>query len=312
MALNQQPLRGLVPTIFVIIGSLIFIWVGEEIFGIDPGMLSVYALFFVWTAFVISLWDKWPFQKLKQPAVGMAFLVFTLVVGILHPFVMEWLGFGSEYYWPLISNLFLAVGLVIAFGNPLIRNTKQPKSAWFNTLAMYIFAILLIMVFGFVPAIWFAMFVFLFFWLGQWPAENSPQPVKGIMLFVIMAAFSLILEYLFEYFGTSFFQPDAGLWFVIWVWWLVLTSWQLETWPLHNVKQPLKGIGGLIITVPLTFITYYLVTSVLGLDAGIAGAYIWVFVSWLYTWDIVFGKWPAERPVDSKTEVSQETPQPEV
>jgi hypothetical protein len=91
-------------------------------------------------------------------------------------------------------------------------------------------------------------------------------------------------------FHTTFFNPDAGLWFVLFVWWLVLTSWQLETWPLKGVKQPLKAIGGLVITVPLTFISYYIIVNVLGIATGAGGMYVWVFVSWLYTWDIVFGE----------------------
>ncbi len=293
----KQPLRGIIPTIGVIIASIIFILAGKELFGLDPGMLAVYALFFVWVAFVISLAARWPVANWRQPMVGLFFLAIALVLGILHPLIINWLGFdGNALYWPMISNLFLAVGIVIAFGNGMAGGMKQPKSVFSNALAMYLFAILLILAFGFVPAIWFAMFVFVFFWMETWPFGETKQPARGIMLFVVMFFFALLLEYMFEQFHTTFFNPDAGLWFVLWVWWLVLTSWQLETWPLKNVKQPLKALGGLIITVPLTFISYYVLVNVLGFTAGDAGMYVWVFVSWLYTWDIVFGKWPAERP----------------
>jgi hypothetical protein len=112
----------------------------------------------------------------------------------------------------------------------------------------------------------------------------------------------MILWYLFNMLGTAFFNPDAGLWFVIWVWWLVCTSWQLETWPLAKVKQPAKTIGGLIITLLLTFVTYYIIADVLKMSLGDAGMYVWVFVAWLYSWDILFGKWPAERAAKKSAE----------
>ena len=51
MSLNNQPVRGIIPVLCVIISSIIFIGIGQGTFGIDFGMLSVYALFFVWTAF---------------------------------------------------------------------------------------------------------------------------------------------------------------------------------------------------------------------------------------------------------------------
>ncbi|HEY3421179.1 MAG TPA: hypothetical protein VGK23_11565 [Methanomassiliicoccales archaeon] len=291
----KQPLRGLIPALFVIIASFIFIFLGEQIFKMASGDIAVYALFFVWVAFVISLAEKWPMGKWKQPAVGLGFVTIALVLGILHPLIMEWLGFGPEWSWPLISNLFLAVGLVIAFSNGLVAGFKQPKSVFSNALFMYVFAVVGLLWFGFVPAIWFAMFVFVFFWMETWPFAATKQPAKGISLFVVMGFFALLLEYAFEQAGTTFFNPDAGLWFVLFVWWLVLTSWQLETWPLKNVKQPGKALGGLIISATLTFVSYYVIVDVIGIGLGAAGMYVWVFVSWLYTWDIVFGKWPAER-----------------
>ncbi|MCK9442516.1 MAG: hypothetical protein M0Q13_13990 [Methanothrix sp.] len=293
MVLNKQPLRGLIPIIFVVIGSILFIVIGSNLLGLDPGTLSVYALFFVWTAFLISLSDKWPFQKVEQPYVGLIFLTVALIIGVLHPVAMNVLGFGPEYYWPLISNLFLGVGLVIAFGNKLVNGLSQPKAVALNTLFCYVLAALLIKFMGFVPALWFALFVYVIFWLEQWPVLNLAQPSKGILSFVIIGFLSLILDYGFKLAGTSFFKPDAGLWFVIWVWWLVAFSWQLETWPVKGLSQPVKGIAGLGITIALTFISYYIVTSS-GLDAGTAGSYVWIFVSWLYAWDIVFSKWPAE------------------
>lgn len=291
----KQPLRGLIPSFFVIVFSLLFIFLGEQIFNLTPGEIAVYALFFVWTAFVISLAGNWPVSGWKQPAVGLFFVTVALVLGILHPFVMEWLGYGPEWAWPVISNLFLGVGLVMAFDNGLAGDMKQPMAVFSNALFMYIFAIVALLWFGFVPAIWFAMFVFVFFWMEKWPFQQTKQPAKGIMLFVVMGFFALLLEYCFEFAGTTFFNPDAGLWFVTFVWWLVLSSWVFETWPLQQVKQPAKGLGGLILSVVMTFATYFIIVDVLALEVGVAGMYVWVFVSWLYSWDIIFGKWPAER-----------------
>jgi hypothetical protein len=291
----KQPLRGLIPLIFVIIGSLAFIFVGEKVFDIDPGMLSVYALFFVWMAFVLSLGGRWPAHKLKQPAVGIILITLALVIGVLHPFVMEWLGYGPEWHWPIVSNLFLAVAIVIAFDNKFVEGMGQPKALFVNTLFMYVFALLLLLAFGMVPAIWFAFFVFVVFWMDRWPFSEAKQPVKGIMLFAMMGLFALILEYVFNKLDTSFFAPEGGLWFVLFVFFLVLTSWLLETWPVKNVKQPVKAIFGLIVTIVLALAAYYVLVELVKMDAGTAGAYAWVFVSLLYIWDIVFGKWPAER-----------------
>lgn len=303
MKLNEQPLRGLIPVIMVIIASVIFILVAENVFDIGPGWQAIYALFFVWVAFVISLIEKWPLAKVRQPFVGFAFLTAALVLGILHPFIIEWLGYDKlAYAWPLISNLFLAVGIVVAYQNGFVTGLKQPTSIAMNSLFMYIFAIILLLWIGFVPAIWFAMFVFFFFWMETWPIQKVAQPSKALLSFVIMGFFALILWYLFNYLGTSFFNPDAGLWFVLWVWWLVLFSWQFETWPLKKVKQPGKAIGGLILTVVLTFVSYFIIADVLQMNLGDAGMYVWVFVAWLYSWDILFGKWPAERAAKKSAE----------
>jgi hypothetical protein len=279
----------------VILGSVIFIYVGENIFSLDPGALAVYALFFVWVAFVISLCEKWPVCKWKQPAIGLFFLTAALIIGALHPLIMGLLGFGSEWYWPMISNLFLGVGIVIAFGNGLVGGFKQPKSVFSNALFMYVFAIVCLLWFGFVPAIWFAIFVLYIFWFETWPFASTKQPAKGILLFTVMGFLALLFEFAFEKAGTTFFNPDAGLWFVLWTWWLVLTSWELETWPLKNIRQPLKGLGGFLITVPLTFASYFVIVNILNLPLGNAGMYVWIFVAWVYSWDLIFGKWPAER-----------------
>ncbi len=310
MNLNKQPLRGLIPLIFVIIFSFLYIYIAEKVFNVTPGWQAIYALFFVWMAFVISLAGKWPLAKVRQPFVGIAFLIAALVLGTLHPFITEWLGYDKlATAWPLISNLFLGVGIVVAFGNMFVEGLKQPAALAMNALFMYIFALILMLWIGFVPAIWFAFFVFFFFWMGTWPIQGIKNPAsKGVMSFVIMGFMAMVLWYLFIQLGTSFFNPDAGLWFVLWVFWLVTTSWQLETWPLQKVKQPGKAIGGLVITLPLTFASFFIIKDVLGMNLGDAGMYVWVFVSWLYTWDIVFGKWPAERP----TREAAKTDAPEV
>lgn len=295
MTLNQQPIRGIIPLIFVLIASVLFILGGTILFGLDAAMLSVYALFFVWTAFLISMCDRWPCQRLRQPVVGFIFLAAALIIGILHPILMGVLGFSPDLYWPLISNLFLGIGILIVFGNKLVEGFTQPTAIALNALFCYVLAILLIQVFGIVPAIWFAIFVFVVFWLEFWPVTAAAQPAKGILAFVLIGALTLILELGFRAAGTDFFKPEAGLWFVLFVWWLVATSWQLETWPVKQVAQPVKAIFGLVTSVIPTFASYYVIVSVLRFDPGTAGGYVWVFVAWLYTWEIVLGKWPAER-----------------
>ena len=295
MTLNQQPLRGIIPIIFVLIASVLFILMGKIFFGLDAAMLSVYALFFVWTAFLISMCDRWPVQKLRQPVAGFIFLAVALIIGILHPVIMQVLGFSPDFYWPLISNLFLGIGILIAFGNKLVDGFTQPTAIALNALFCYVLAILLIQVFGMVPAIWFAIFVFVVFWLEVWPVSQVAQPAKGILTFVLIGAITLVLEYGFKAAGTDFFKPEAGLWFVLFVWWLVATSWQLETWPVKLVAQPVKAIAGLGVSIILTFASYYAIVSVFRFDPGTVGGFVWVFVAWLYTWEIVLGKWPADR-----------------
>lgn len=108
----------------------------------------------------------------------------------MHPLAMNALGFGSEYYWPLISNLFLGIGIIIAFGNRLVEGFAQPKAIALNILFCYVLAILLIQFMGFVPAIWFALFVYVIFWLEQWPLSKASQPAKGILCFVIIGFLS--------------------------------------------------------------------------------------------------------------------------
>ena len=209
MSLNNQPVRGIIPVLCVIISSIIFIGIGQSTFGINPDMLSVYALFFVWTAFIVSLAGDWPLAKIRQPLRGISYLAICLVIGVLHPLVISWLGYGPETYWPLISNLFLGIGIIIAFDNPLVNGFSQPKAVFFNTLFCYVFAIILMAGYGFVPSIWFAMFVYYFFWVEKWPLQQIAQPVKGILAFTVLGFLSLIFWQAYSMAGTSFFKPEG-------------------------------------------------------------------------------------------------------
>ncbi len=309
MSLNNQPVRGIIPVLCVIVSSIIFIGIGQGTFGINPNTLSVYALFFVWTAFLVSLAGNWPLEKVRQPLRGITYLVICLVVGMLHPLVISWLGYGSETYWPLISNLFLGVGIIIAFDNPFVNGFSQPKAVFFNALFCYVFAIILMMGYGFVPSIWFAIFVYYFFWVEKWPLQKVAQPVKGILAFTVLGFLSLIFWQAYSMAGTSFFKPEGGLFFVLFVWWLVMFSWNLETWPAQKISQPIKGIEGLIISLVLTVLSYVIILKVLVIDPGTAGSIVWIFVSWLYTWDIVLAKWPADQNsgLDQSSELEEPT-----
>jgi len=60
--------------LYVTISSIIFIGIGQGTLGINPDMLSVYALFFVWTAFIFSLAGDWPSGKSKKPQWGISYL----------------------------------------------------------------------------------------------------------------------------------------------------------------------------------------------------------------------------------------------
>ncbi|WP_410509826.1 hypothetical protein RSJ42_06740 [Methanosarcina hadiensis] len=295
MSLNNQPVRGIIPVLCVVISSIIFIGIGQGTFGINPDMLSVYALFFVWAAFIVSLAGNWPLEKVKQPLRGITYLGICLVGGVLHPLIISWLGYGSETYWPLISNLFLGIGIIIAFDNPFVNCFSQPKAVFFNALFCYVFAIILMVGYGFVPSIWFAMFVYYFFWVEKWPLQQVSQPVKGILAFTVLGFLSLIFWQAYSMAGTSFFKPEGGLFFVLFVWWLVMFSWNLETWPVQKVAQPIKGIIGLTISLILTVLSYAIILKILVIDPGTAGSIVWIFVSWLYTWDIVLSKWPADQ-----------------
>jgi hypothetical protein len=84
-------------------------------------------------------------------------------------------------------------------------------------------------------------------------------------------------------------------------------SWNLETWPAQKITQPVKGIIGLIISLALTVLSYIVILKVFGIDPGTAGSVVWIFVSWLYTWDIVLAKWPADQSsgLDQSSEISE-------
>jgi len=292
MDMEEQPLRGLLPLTCVIIASLTSIFVGSTL-NIGYDVLALWALFFVWTAFMFSLYDRWPFREIKQPYAGFILLAITIISGILHLTIMSILKLNS-YCWPIIANLFLGIGITLAFDNELVEGLEQPKSILFNVIFWYVFAATLTLSIGMVPAIWFAWFIYLFFWLEKWPVQKVSQPRKGILIFLVLGLFSFLLEGIFRLFGTSFFNPDAGLWFVLFVWWLVATSWQLEIYPFESIPQPKKGLFGLIITVVSACLSYYIIVFIFGINVLTAGACTWVFVSWLYSWDIVLGKWPAK------------------
>jgi hypothetical protein len=104
----------------------------------------------------------------------------------------------------LISNLFLGIGIIIAFDNPFVNGFSQPKAVFFNALFCYVFAIILMVGYGFVPSIWFAMFVYYFFWVEKWPLQHVAQPVKGILAFTFLRFLSLIFWQAYSMAGTSF------------------------------------------------------------------------------------------------------------
>jgi len=293
------PMRGLLPAIGLILCAVLTLWIGGGLLRIDPGTLSVFTLFATWFAFVISTGEGWPIAKVPQPWRGFIFLLVCLAYGVFHMWAQPKLfGFSADFFWPAIANLFLAIGITIAFDNKLVAGLKQPIALIMNIAFWYLFAYLMIIVVpvnnGMVPAIWFAWFLFVFFWLERWPIAGLPQPSKGILSFCMMVGFGVLLNYIFVwFFNSSFFQPDANSWFACWVFWLVMTSWIFDTWPFQTLKQPTKGVVGLVLTVALASITYVLLRFVFGVELANLGSYVWVFICWAYLWPICLGKWPA-------------------
>jgi hypothetical protein len=297
------PIRGIIPTVCLIIAAILTIVIGEAALGIDPGTLSVFTLFATWFAFILSTGGGWPLQKANAAVRGFIFLAISLIYGYVHMWAQPLLfGFSADFYWPLIANLFLAIGITIAFDNKLVSGLKPLSAMILNILFWYLFAFALLYMFphingGMIPAIWFAWFVFYFFWMERHPIANMPQPAKGILSFVVMVACGVLLNNIFRwFFDTGFFNPDAGFWFASWVFWLVITSWVFDTWPFDKIKQPLKGLAGLVLTVALATATFCIVSFGTNLSMGEAGSYTWIFICWAYIWPICFGKWPAKVP----------------
>ena len=300
ISLSSFPVKGLLPSIGVVLAAVLTILIGNAVLGIDPGTLSIFTLFVTWAAFMISTAGGWPLEKFSIPVRGFTFIVISLIYGVFHIWAQPNIfGFSGDYYWPVIANLFLAIGITIAFDNKLVSGLKQPYALIFNILFWYIFTFVLLYLVpvfnGMVPSIWFAWFVFFFFWLGRYPLSELPQPTKGILSLVIMGSLGILLNFIFIwFFNTNFFQPDAGFWFAAWVFWLVITSWIFDTWPFQNLKQPRRGLIGLPLTVALATITYVIVVYGTNISLPDAGSYGWIFISWAYIWPIFLQKWPAK------------------
>ncbi len=279
----------------IVILSLLSVIVGTNVLHFDTLTISVFLLFATWAAFMASVAGYWPFSKVKQPGKGLIVVVFTFIYAAFHMLTQETIfGFPKVYYWPFIANLFLGLGLTAIFDYKLTSELKQPLAIIVNILVWYLLSVALFVVVpvlnGMVPAIWFAWFVYYFFWLERWPIAELPQPRKGIITMFILAGLGGLLAYIFVWiFNTSFFKPDAGTWFAQWVWWLVFTSWVLGQWPFQALKQPAKGLVGLLVTVVLASITYF-VTSNIWPDLNYLLGASWIFVCWVYIWPIC---WPA-------------------
>lgn len=307
---ERFPMRGILPAVGVLVCSIVTVWVGVGRIGLDPGTLSVYTLFATWFAFVISTAEGWPIAGVRQPARGLIFIAVCLAYGAFHMWAQPRLfGFPETYFWPAIANLFLAIGITIAFDNKLVAGLKQPTAVIMNILFWYLFAYLLFYIVpvnnGMVPAIWFAWFLFFFFWMERYPISHLPQPAKAILSFCIMAGCGVLLNYVFSwFFKTYFFRPDAGAWFAAWVFWLVMSSWIFDTWPFQTVRQPVKGGIGLVLTVILASVTYWVIVFVARIDLASAVGYLWIFICWAYIWPICLGKWPAaEKPAVQPAQV---------
>lgn len=283
------------PWTCVIVASVATIFIGNY-FGVDPVTLSVYTLFACWFSFIISYSDKWPLRKYSQPLQGALFLVVCIIYAFVQPYVqVNILNYGTENYWPIIANLFFALGLSAAFDNRLVKGLKQPKAVILNAFFWYLITIVLLLTIGYVPSIWFAFFVLYFFWFDRYPIGTMKQPFKGILSFVVMGASSLVLEFAFRLAGTSFVGGNlvGPVWFAHWVFWLVATSWVFKNYPFEKLRQPLKGIVGTAMTVALALCSFYITNNLAGLPLAENLGYAWVFVSWVYIWPIVFGSWPA-------------------
>lgn len=299
------PLKGLIPTIGIVVMSVLTIWVGTVQLGYNPGIVSVYTLFATWFAFVISTTGGWPIADVPQPMRGFIFLLVALAYGFFHMWAQPVLfGFSNDLFWPIIANLFFALGITMALDGKLVEGLKQPAAVIMNILFWYLLAFVLLFILpvnnGMVPAIWFGWFLFYFFWLDRYPLANIPQPAKAVLSFAVMGTLGVLLNYVFKwFFHTGFFQPDAGCWFAAWVFWLVITSWVFDTWPFQAMKQPAKGLVGLILTVALASLTYYVIVFVAKISLANALGYLWIFISWAYLWPICLGKWPVKEKASS-------------
>ncbi len=297
------PARGVLPTIGILVCAILTIGIGVGMLHIDPGTLSVYTLFATWFAFIVSMAEGWPIAKVSQPVRGFIFILVCLLYGAFHMWAQPNLfGIDAKYFWPAIANLFLAIGITIALDNKLVVGLKQPVAVIMNILFWYLVAYLLIYLIpynnGMVPAIWFAWFLFYFFWMDRFPIADLPQPAKGILSLCVLGACGILLNYVFMwFFNTYFFNPNANSWFASWVFWLVISSWVFDTWPFQNIPQPRKAGVGLVLTVVLASITWYVIAYVLKIALGDAIGYLWVFICWGYIWPICLGKWPATEKV---------------
>ena len=300
------PVKGILPSLGLIISALITILIGQFVIGVDPGTLSVYTLFATWFAFIISTGGGWPLQKVKAPIRGFIFLAVSLAYGLLHMWAQPNIfGFSADYYWPAIANLFLAIGITIAFDNKLVQGLKTPHAMIMNILFWYLlaFGLFFFVPFlnGMIPSIWFAFFVLFFFWMDRYPISELQQPAKAILSFAVMVGCGILLNYIFKwFFKTDFFQPDAGFWFAAFVFWLVITSWVFDTWPFQKIKQPKKGLIGLLLTVALASATFCIVVFATKLSLPDAVSYTWIFICWAYMWPICLDKWPARNKPEEK------------
>lgn len=250
---EPQPLFGIGGMVIVWVWAAIIWFVMRYVVGWDWFKATAIDWAIIWMAFFFLGFENWPFNKIKQPFQGIIVAALCHIFGVLHWYVLEWIGWDPNVYLvPILCNLFFLMALsLFCLDNEYMANVKQPAKGILNNLLWYMGAIVLALwaPMGGIPAHWFPWGLIVNLGFGKYMLRGMKQPSKGIMQLALWVFGIMIYTIIMSiFFGIQWGTNQYFIWYGVWDVWCFTWFVYFMHWPWRKLGQPWNGIIGAIVS----------------------------------------------------------------